>query len=222
MRKLSITQKYTLCALAKEVKQPFLFYHGKHAACIVVTSIIELINKGVVAKDEKDILSIAKPLPEDLCELKSLYDDIANSSPASLNKWLKDYIGGFSRKKIRPLIDDIILNLVDEEYLELQIDKGFLKSTLIYSTDVHLIDSIKRKIHTQLLQSNLITEETALLSTLLTYSGVLKNYFPREDVEKIKENMFELEKTSVGEFVLFVKKMVDEADSNLVLVGLIL
>jgi hypothetical protein len=76
MNELSYTQEYFLCAVngkgnIPELKSPEI------SACLITGGILELLDRGFIARNEKNKLSARKPWNNAAPYLKPLYDTIA-------------------------------------------------------------------------------------------------------------------------------------------------
>lgn len=206
MKDLSITQEYLLCALNE--KGSLQMTSQKVPVCLLVGSIIELLQKQCVKFDEKNRLFVSSELPEELLYLKSLYEGIKNHGHAKPEKMVGEYTMAFTNKKMDALISDIGDVLIQKECVRKESGGMFGKRSR-YIPDSNHVDKIVQKVKAELFGDCEVTDETVALVSLLDKSGLLKKYFSKHESRQLKARLKEIKESSTNQFV---KQMVDYVD----------
>jgi hypothetical protein len=201
MEKLSYVQQYFICVVNEKGNIPKLKGMSV-AACLVVGEITELITGGYVIWDEKNSLSVAKPFDDSLTYLKPIYEAIAYFKKSEDVMRIVDLyvsnirlVGNYRKASLNDLLSPIGNSLVAAGCVSELPRKGLLRKGTKYVPKSEIVMNIMEEIRRAFLENNVITDKMLCLTALLDKSGIIGNYFNRNETEFLEKRMNEARKS---------------------------
>ena len=152
--------------------------------CLIVGSVMELINEGMVLKDEKGKLSVAKEFENNFTYLSPLYAFIAEKSV---------YVHElFHTKQLKEVTIAIRDTLISKDCKDILTHQGVFKNKTKYVSKPEIVQKIIARIHDQFFGDEPLDDKTACLVTLLDVSGLIRDYFGKIDAKLLKKQLEEL------------------------------
>jgi len=219
MNNLSYTNKFYILSLNDKGKIPVSISTNVHA-CLIAGGLMELMNAGIIAKDEKDRLTIQSELPDEFHHLLPLYERISTAKkPKTIEKFAADYLSG--GKHLDHLLTNLKVTLVANNYKE-HMDfsfSGLVSFRTVYVPKEDVIFSIIDPIRDQFLRGGVLTDEVICLTSLLDESKLLPEYFGNTEITKIRKTLAKM--PASGTHAL-AKKIIDETITMLVVLTAII
>ena len=201
MGNLSFTQEYYLCAVNSKGNSPL--DGGEFTACLVIGDIMEMLGQGLIAKDEKNRFSIAKPWDDSLPYTKPMYDAIASSKKPREASAL---LFGLKFKEVSDLSSSIGSSLVVSGYADEMDNQGFFKNKIKYVPKPEAVTHIIEKVRAEFLEGGPMTDETVCLAALLDAGNLIHNYFSKVEATSLKMRLKEIHES---ETYSAVKEIID-------------
>lgn len=219
MNNLSFTQEYFLCAVNKKGDIPFLSSNVT-ASCLVAGGIMELSKHGFIARDDKKKIIVTKSWDNSMPYLAPLYETIASFKK---NKKIQAVIEAFalsvSDKKLKELVAAIRSTLLDEECLNEINEQGLIKEKRKYVPKPEIVTAIIEKIRKEFLTDGKITKDVLCLSILLVESNLIKNYFSKVEVVKMKDRIKEVRNSDEYSSVKEIFDYMDAVSAMVVIIA---
>ena len=111
MQNLSLTQEYLLCVLRNKGK--ISTFDIEKGMCLTGACVLELLMDGVIAREEKDKLSIRTQLPDSRSYLRPVYSYIEQKQPVKFKKIMERNSVTFTDQNINEIIDSVGKSLVE-------------------------------------------------------------------------------------------------------------
>ena len=201
MKKLSFTQEYFLCAVNKKGELPVL-NSSSIASCLVAGGIMELTEHGFISKDEKKNIIISKPWNNSLPYLAPIYDTIASyKKPKKVQALLESFALGITDKRLKELVKAIRIPLSEQGCFNEVVVEGAKKEKGQYIPKPELVTQIIEKVRAEFLEEGKISEDVLCLSVLLVETNLIKNYFSKVEVNKMKARIKEVRNSDAYESV---------------------
>jgi len=190
--KISYTQEFFLCSLRKNGKAPVSL---EFQTCLVVGSLMELLNQGYLVRSEKGKLVAAKDLDDSFSYLKPLYDLILSfKKPKDLKGVAEAFVLG-SVKYMKELILAFNTSLIKIGYADELIKKGRFREKTYYLPKTEVVTNIVNKVRSEFLNGGTITEDTLCLAALLDKGLLIRNYFSKFEADALKNRLKEIRKS---------------------------
>jgi len=187
MGNLSFTQEYYLCAVNSKGNSPI--DGGEFTACLVIGDTMELLSRGLIAKDEKDRFSVAKPWDGSLPYAKPMYDLIAS---AKKPRKAPDLFFGLKLKEAGRLSSSIGASLAESGDAHEVGGKGLFKDKTKYAPEPEAVSRVIEKIRAEFLEDGPMTDETVCLTALLDAGGLIRHYFSKVESQTVKSRLKEI------------------------------
>ena len=181
MSNLSYTKEFFLLAVNGKGYIPAL-KEKEIYSCLLAGGIMELINEGMVFKDEKGRLSIVKEFDNTFTYLFPLYERIASAKKPI------DMRNLFASKLVTAVRDTLIARDCQDELTE----QGLFKNKTKYISKPKVVQEIVAKIHAQFFGDEPLEDETVCLVALLDISGLTRDYFGKIDAKLLKDQLKDL------------------------------
>lgn len=196
MERKSLTNNFTLLSMYKKKYLDSLLAYDMLAA-VISSGIYDLEKNNIIkiadgnekkTNDKKiDIISV---LPEELNYLNQLYTAIEDSKNKTIHEVALQFVEDLFTHKYENYSKDIVENLIMNKVIEEKKKKGLLGiEKSIYSFAEEKIENLINSLHDELLDGKGTDEELLLLAHLLDKTGSLVEYFSKDEVKKIKENI---------------------------------
>jgi len=196
MKDLSYIQEYYICVINKNGNLPVLNYLSA-AVCLGVGELMELAGYGCLARDDKGMISVAKPYEGSLPYLMPIYETLARKKePVDIENVLFVYmpdvdiltltIWDIPVTKTKPLSDlltPIGESLTAAGYASKITPPDSKKPK--YAPKPEAVERIIEKIRAAFLGVSGIPAETLYLTALLEKSGVLSSFFDKHEISAI-------------------------------------
>lgn len=216
MKELSYTQEYYLCAINDKGKIR-AFKSIEVSACLVISAIMELKEKEYIEADKKGILTAVKPLDNVLLYLKPIYDTIVTAKKLQTSKSIAEtYL--FSDKLMNALVQAIGASLVEANCTIELLKQGLLKKEIRYAPNPEYTESVIEKTREAFLKEGSLNYETVCLAALLHKSGLVNDYFSKEETGKLKLRLKEIQKS---EPYAAIKEMLDFIETLIAIISII-
>ena len=214
MNNLSYTQKYYMCVVNDDGStSPWWLEHTTVTACFIVGGITELLNNGFIVYDEQENFVVAKPLDDTFSYLKPLYDGIISSDiPKNLRDVAESFYAQYSEKHLDKLLLAIGEYLFQNGYVEEVATKTFLsrKTKVKYPPKPEVVTQIIEKIRFEILEDGVISDKILCLTALLDKSGVIDQYFTKEERATLKQRIKDIRNSTTYAKLKDVKCLYDE------------
>lgn len=184
---LSMTEQYTLLLMNAIGK------HTDYAACqysagIILGGLLELSQNGLISVNRNGKLDVSKNLDGEHDYLKTLYNNIKSGSPKTYGKWLDFYCFNPTYKNIRPIMNDVLSSLANNNYVFVERTKGFFRVKTKVAVNTSLSMSIIQNYKESVLNSS--EDENVIFCTqMLLLADVFKKYFPMGQRSSIKQTL---------------------------------
>ena len=204
MSQISHTKEFFMLAVNEKGKIPAM-KQTEIYGCLLASSLMELVNEGLVTKDEKGRFIISNPFDDRLSYLQPLYDRLASAKkPRKMEDLAADYLSG--GKHMKELITAIRDSLVEKDYKKVVDNQGLFKNKTIYIPKFDEVIKIVAKIRKQFFGDVPLEEETFRLVSLLDASKLTREYFGRIDTRLLKQKLEELPDSRTRQLA---KEMID-------------
>ena len=214
---LSYTKKFFLLALNEKGKIP-TSKSTQIYGCLIAGGLMELLNGGMVVKDEKERLSVVLPLDEEFSYLAPLYGHLKDAKkPKTVEKLAMDYLSG--GKHLEQLVSSFSESLWMKNYKDAVSNQGLFKNKTFFVPKEEAIILIIDAIREQFLREGELEDEMICLVSLLDESKLLSEYFGKLDVKKIHQMLTEM--PASGTHAL-ARKMIDETITMMVVMNAII
>lgn len=213
MRDLSFTQEFFLCAL-KPSGSTVLVNPTESTVCLLAGALLELVTSSSVELDDKSrvfVKQTKKPKEE---YLAFLYEFIQSQKPMKVEKVAEKFI--FDLKKPKELFQLVGRSLVEDGYATEKTGKGLLKNKISFIPNEYEMTKVIEKLRAEFLEQGKISDEVIILGALLCKSHLIKNYFSKYEVQKLKERLQEISQSKPG---ILVQKLVDDIDTWIVIIS---
>lgn len=215
MKDLSITQEFLLCSVNEKGKLPVF---GKEVpACILASSLIELMVSGSIQMDEKSTVRVIGGLCVGQGYLKSLLDWLNQSKPMKMETIAREYCLSLTEKQLNALVTDIGSSLVGEGCVTLE-KGGAFAGRPRFIPERAAVDHVIQKIRAELLESGTISDETVALVSLLEKSHQVKKYFSDYEGKQLKARLKEIKEAPSNHLV---KQMVEHVEKMVAIIAVI-
>jgi len=190
MSQISYTKEFFMLAVNEKGKIPALKSIEIYG-CLLAGSLMELMNEGMIVKDEKGRFSAAKKFDENFAYLYPLYERIATSKkPKNMEKIAADYLSGGKHTEL--LLTAFRESLVTKNYKDELNNQGLFKNKTLYIPKFEAIQKIVSKIRKQFFGTIQLEDETICLVALLEASKLTHEYFGKIDTKLLKKHLEEL------------------------------
>ena len=201
---ISHTKEFFMLAVNEKGKIPAM-KQTEIYGCLLASSLMELINHGLVTKDEKERFVISNPFDDQLSYLEPLYNRLAGAKkPQRMDDLASDYLWG--SKHMKELITSLRESLVEKDYKDVIDNQGLFKNKTVYIPKFEEVIKIITKIRKQFFGEVPIEEETIRLVALLDASKLTREYFGRIDTRLLKQKLEELPDSKTR---LLAKELID-------------
>ena len=205
MENLDLSQIYYLFAV--NTKGKVSSFNIEKRMCFFAGALIQLKLSNCISIENKRVHIIGE-LPDKINYLKPLYDYIKEKETVKIDKLATDYLCGFTDKKTNELIE-----LIGKSLAELGIAKeeqsGVLVKSKVYIADNETVKTVVNKIKTELMDNDVVSEETTVIYMLLEKSKMLKEYFSQFELKEIKEKIKNIIKNENYKTIKEIKEVTD-------------
>ena len=205
MKELSVMQQYVVCAVNDKGK--ISTFDQNKMVCLIVAGLLELELDGCILIADKKVTSKMKP-SRDKAYLKPLYAYICEKEPVKVNKVVNEFYMTFTGKLFTELLDGV-MDALRAQGLTEKVQSGFFgnKESLAPSEKAEnmVVDALRK----ELLADAPVDETTAALVILLDKGGCLKEYFSKEEMKAMKEELKALADSENGKIVADVIRQLD-------------
>jgi hypothetical protein len=212
MKDISFTQEFFLCAL-KPRGSTALAGSVESFTCLLAGMLLELLMDGYIEIDEKKKVIINKALSTEKEYLASIYEFIRNNKPMKVETIAEKY--AFDFKKPEEMFRLVGRSLVIAGYATEEGGKGLFKNKVSFIPNEKEVTKVIEKLRAEFLEQGEVSDEVVVLGTLLSKSGLIKNYFARYEVQKLNERLKEIKQSEAG---IIVKRLVDYIDTWIVII----
>ena len=218
MKNLSFTQEYFLLAVNGKGELPFLS-SSEIACCLVAGGIMELTRNGYVIQDENKKLTLIKSWDNSLPYLTPIYNVIESFKEAKkVEAVVEPFALAVKDKQLKELVSTFRTSLIAEDCIIEESEEGLLKDKTRYIPKPELVTQIIEKVRAEFLEEGSIAEDVLCLSVLLVQSNLIKNYFSKVEVMKMKERIKEVRNSDA---YVSVKAIFDYMDAVAALIIII-
>ena len=219
MKHLSFTQEFFLCAVNKKGKLSLVFSNDS-AVCLVAGGIMELTKHGYIARDGKKKIMISKPWDNCLPYLTPMYEKIASyKRNPKVETILEAFALSMTNKNLNKLVDAFRSSLIDEGCMDEQNNQGLLKEKTNYVPKPQLVTQIIEKIRAEFLEEGPMSENVLCLAALLMEGNLIKNYFSKVEVTKMKARLKEIRNSDEYASVKDIFDYMDQVAAMIVIVS---
>ena len=211
MKDLSLTQEYLLCILRNKGKLS-TFDIGK-GMCLTGACVLELLMVGIIAREEKDKLSVRTHLPDRMSYLWPVYSYIKQKQPVRFKKIVERNSVTFTNQNVNEMIDAVGKSLV-EAGCATEEKGGLFGGKTIYVPDEKALDRVIQNIRAELLEDGELSEDIIALTALLDKSGELSRYFSAYEKKALKARLKEIKENPQVEAL---QKVLEDIDNLFVL-----
>lgn len=208
MRDLAITQEYLVCALNSKGKISGV--NVEKSVCLIASGLLELQLEECIKIENKKV-TVINSLPKEKLYLKPLYDFVNKSKPIKLEKILEEYLYSVTDKNLQELINSIGKSLENLGAVKTTAT-GILKNKTAYIPNKEVVNYVVDMVRSELLEDVELTEDIAVLTTLLEKSKLLKTYFSEYEQKEIKDKLKEIKKSDtskmVKEMIAYIENMI--------------
>jgi hypothetical protein len=193
MNSLSYTQEFFLCSFdSKGNRVAPILSLDSFAPCLFVSGITELIAQGSLVSEDTDTLDVVKPPDDSLSYLKPLYDAVASfKKPRKLPEIVGD-LSFSTGKKSGAILAAVGTSLVAAGCADELAGAGLFKHKTKYASKPEAVSRVIERVRAELLAGEAVSDETAILTTLLDKCDILKSYFSKTEAPALKKRMKEL------------------------------
>lgn len=202
MKNLTYVQEYFMCAVNEKGNISKLNGMGV-TACLVVGEITELITRGYVIWDDKNMLSIIKPGDDDLTYLKPIYEAIAYFKQAVDVTYIVDMyashmrlIGNYRKGSVKDLLVPIGESLGADACVDEIHSKGLPKSSMKYAPRPSIVENIIEGIREANMKDATVMNNILCLVALLDKSEMIHNYFSKEEIGLMKDKKHDIDEST--------------------------
>jgi hypothetical protein len=121
----------------------------------------------------------------------------------------------FDFKKPEEMFRLVGRSLVIAGYATEEGGKGLFKNKVSFIPNEKEVTKVIEKLRAEFLEQGEVSDEVVVLGTLLSKSGLIKNYFARYEVQKLNERLKEIKQSEAG---IIVKRLVDYIDTWIVII----
>lgn len=208
MKDLAITQEYLVCALNSKGKISGV--NVEKSVCLIASGLLELQLEECIKIENKKV-AVVSSLPNEKLYLKPLYDFVNKSKPIKLEKILEEYLYSVTDKNLQELINSIGKSLENLGVVEAT-STGIFKNKTAYIPNREVVNYVIDMIRSELLEDVELTEDIAVLTTLLEKSKLLKTYFSEYEQKEIKNKLKEIKKSDtskmIKEMIAYIENMI--------------
>jgi hypothetical protein len=198
MKTLSYTQEYYLCAI-NDKGNPKSLQSDNVTACLLVGGIMELIEQGLIMRDEKKRFVVAKPWNNALPYLKPLYEVLASfKKPKDIRGLMQSYVLGSNYRLDDKLIAAIGASLVAANCVDELPDRGLLKNKTKYAPKPEAVKQVIEKLRTEFFEDDVVPDATLCLAAFLDSGGLIREYFSKFERETLKKRLKEVRESDVS------------------------
>ncbi len=212
MKDLTFTQEFFLCALRPKGSTA-LTNSIKSSTCLLSGMLLELSMGGYIEIDGENKVQIKNKTLSEQTYLTSLYHFIQKNKPMKVVKIAEKY--AFDFKKPEELFRLVGYSLVKGGYVAEEKGKGLLRNKVRFIPDAMEVSKVVEKIRAEFLEQGVLTDEVVILGVLLYKCGLIKKYFSKYEVQKLRKRLKEVMQSDAG---IFVKKLVDDIDTWFVII----
>lgn len=213
MEALSYTQEYYLCAINEKGK-PSFSKSSEILVCLLVGCLLELQDKGYIEQEKKKYHAV-QAWDDKYPYLWPVYEYVSHAKRGkALESFTDQFSGG---KRASALLQAVGLSLAEMGYAREVPEQGLLHSKSRYAPIQEYTNQVVERIREELLGSEPINDTTAILTAFLSKSGILRNYFSREEVKEMKDKLDQIKKDDAYRAA---KKALDHLDSIMVVIML--
>lgn len=205
MEKLSIMQQYVVCAVNEKGKISSL--DQKRMICLIVAGLLELQMDECIVIAEKKISSKKKPEREKRY-LKPLYEYICEKEPVKVDKVVNEFYMSLTGKPFAELLDGVMASLRAQGLTE-KVPSGIFGNKENLAPTEKAVDAVVKNLRAELLAEEPVTGETAALVLLLDKGGCLKEYFSKDEMKAMKDELKVLADSKEGKLVADVIQQIE-------------
>ncbi|MDR0880053.1 MAG: GPP34 family phosphoprotein [Clostridioides sp.] len=205
MKHLSYTQKFFLCAL-KPQGSTALINSYESAICLLAGGLLELLTDGIVCLDEKNRVLINKKLPPEKLYLTAIYEIIEESKSIKIEKLVDKH---YNRRKQDELFESIGMSIVGGGYVTEEIHRGLFRDKIFFTPNGRAVTEVVEDIRIEVLIKEEVPAEIVVLGALLNKSRLLKKYFSKYEVERLRWRLRDVKRSDGA----LLKRMVDCIDN---------
>jgi hypothetical protein len=207
MQTLSPTQEYYLCAVNNK-GNPKSLKSDEVTACLLVGGIAELVEQGLIARDEKKRFVVVGAWDGSPLYLKPLYETLASfKKPKSIKGLAESYLLGLNHKLPDELMATIGASLAAANCADELTEQGLLKNKAKYAPKPEAVMRVIEKVCAEFLEESAATDETLCLAAFLDKSGLIRDYFSKVEKETLKKRLKEVRESEAS---ASVKQVLDE------------
>lgn len=197
MKELSISQSYFICSLNKKGR---LKKDSSTPVCLLASGLMDLLVSHSVAVNQDKKLYVISELSEENQCLASLYSFIQKSKPMTVKALVSQYFFTFSDKRFNTLFNDIGASLVDLGYAKTE-RGGIFSKTPSFFPDISIPNRIIENIRQELLADGKLSDNLAILTSLMKKSNQLKKHFSKDEKSRLKERLKEIKKSDSSKLI---------------------
>ena len=207
MNNLSIMPLYMICAVNDKGRIPKA--STQKLSSLVMAGLFEMVLSDTIAIEDKKV-RVTGSLPGEKPYLKPLYDFMDKGKPVGLSRIAQDFSYTFSGRRLSALINEVGAHLDRVGMIE-TIKKPLIGSKKDYIPTSNAIQLVTDKIRKEFLETEEVTQETAVLTILLQTGRSLNPHFSKDEVKDIERKINALLNGAGGdrlkEMIHHVKRM---------------
>lgn len=197
MENLSVMQQYTICAVNDKGK--ISTFDQNKMICLIAAGLLELELDGCITIAEKKIESKAKPAREK-GYLQPLYAYICEKEPVKVDKVINEFYMTLTGKPFTELLDGVMDSLRAQGLTE-KVQSGLFGSKESLAPTEKAVDAVVKNLRAELLADAPVTGDAAALVLLLDKGGCLKEYFSKDEMKAMKDELKALADSKDGKLV---------------------
>lgn len=214
MKPLTIAQTYTICAIDQKGKK-VAYPNTTHSGCVVMAAFLELFLSGNISLNAKKQVTLVRTPPAQPVYLRLVWNALSSGRPKTLKQWMEYYLNDFSVKMIRRIVNAVIHSLIAEGCVVCGKKPGIFHERISYRLNPKTIEDVRYGIRNALFDEDPISSEQKALCILLSDSGLLQKYIPREELEQVKPRLDEMADSDIGSKAAVVHEVLTELDTFL-------
>ena len=205
MKKINITEKYTLCML----KEKKTLHEKELTPYLIVSMIVEMMLNDNLEVTDKNKVILSENRPTESYNIK-LYDIIKdmNKEELSLRYILSSICYSFSSKKLKSIISELENKMIEDKLISLEDKKGLFGIKKVIKINEDEFSKIIEKIKNNLLEKGKLTDELVLIASLLNSTRFLKNIFNKYEKEKLNERLEEIKNSDIAKKVKVAQSVI--------------
>ena len=199
MKKINITEKYTLCML----KEKKTLHEKELTPYLIVSMIVEMMLNDNLEVTDKNRVILSENRPTESYNIK-LYDIIKdmNKEELSLRYILSSICYSFSSKKLKSIISELENKMIEDKLISLEDKKGLFGIKKVIKINEDEFSKIIEEIKNNLLEKGKLT------ASLLNSTRFLKNIFNKYEKEKLNERLEEIKNSDIAKKVKVAQSVI--------------